>query len=447
MIDFSKAALETLLAKEGFDCACGRHHSMVMDYLSIRSGAVNDIPQALEKVGRKRPFIVCDKHTKAAAWDKVQPVLQAANIDYVLFCLPMEQVEPNEEAMGSLIMGFDPSCDCVMGIGSGVVNDCSKLLAYMTGRKMLIVGTAPSMDGYASNCSAMIREGVKCTIANEAPAAIICDVDIIKDAPMRMLRAGLGDMLAKYIALCEWRITNLVNGEYYCPNVAGLMRASLEKIVAHAPALRQRDPDAVQATVEGLVLSGVAMSFAGNSRPASGLEHYFSHLWEMMALERKIPFELHGIQVGVGTIKTLKLYDIIRTLKPDLEKALAFRRDFSEEKWESELRRIFGKTAEPIIELEKNDFHNNDAKEHAVRAAKIAEHWDEILKIMDEELPNVQGIEGLMKDLDMAMEPEDVGFTRQDAVDAFRASRDTRKKYLTSSMLWDMGVLYEIELP
>ena len=447
MIDFSKASLETLLAKDGFDCACGRHHSMVMDYLSIRSGAVKDIPQAFEVMGKKRPFIVCDKNTKAAAWDKVQPVLDEAGIEYVLFCLPMEHVEPNEEAMGSLIMGFDPSCDCVMGIGSGVVNDCSKLLAYMTGRKMINVGTAPSMDGYASNCSAMIREGAKCTIANEAPAALIGDIDIIKAAPMRMLRAGLGDMLAKYIALCEWRITNLINDEYYCPNVAGLMRASLEKIVKHAPALYKRDPDAVQATVEGLVLSGVAMSFAGNSRPASGLEHYFSHLWEMMALERGIPFDLHGNQVGVGTIKTLKLYDIIRTLKPDLEKAMAFRRDFNEEKWESELRRIFGKTAETVITLEKTSFHNNDAAEHAVRAAKIVEHWDEILTIIDEELPNVQEIETLMKGLDMAMEPEGVGFTRQDAVDAFRASRDTRKKYLTSSMLWDMGVLYEIELP
>ena len=240
MIDFSKASLDELLAKEGFDCACGRHHSVVMDYVAIHSGAVKEIPQAFEAMGRKRPFIVCDRHTKEAAWDRVRPVLEEAGIEYVLFCLPMEHVEPNEAAMGSLIMGFDPSCDCVMGIGSGVVNDCSKLLAYMTGRKMIIVGTAPSMDGYASNCSAMIREGVKCTIANEAPAAIICDVDIIKEAPMRMLRAGLGDMLAKYIALCEWRITNLINGEYYCANVAGLMRASLEKIVKHAPALRFR---------------------------------------------------------------------------------------------------------------------------------------------------------------------------------------------------------------
>lgn len=264
---------------------------------------------------------------------------------------------------------------------------------------------------------------------------------------MRMLHAGLGDMLAKYVALCEWRMTNVINGEYYCENVAGLMRETLKKIVKHAPGLRRRDPQAVQATVEGLVLSGIAMSFAGNSRPASGLEHYFSHLWEMMALERGRPFDLHGIQVGVGTLKTLKLYDVIRTIRPDKEKALAFRRAFSNEKWESELRRIFGKTAEPVIELERTSFHNNDADAHAARVEKIVAHWDELIEIMNEELPATDEIELLMKSLEMPMEPADIGIDRQDTVDAFRASRDTRKKYLTSSLLWDLGLLYEIELP
>ncbi len=447
MVNFADLSLEELLCKEGYDCACGRRHAVDMDYLSIRSGAVAEIPQALQAMGCRRPFILCDGNTKAAAWGKVQPVLDAAGIEYVLYTLPMAHVEPNELAMGAVLMGFDPGCDGVMGIGSGVINDLSKVLAHMTGRKMIIVGTAPSMDGYASNCSAMIRQGAKCTIQSEAPAAIICDIDIIKEAPMRMLRAGLGDMLAKYVALCEWRVSHWVTGEYYCENVAGLVRATVKKIVDHAPALAQRDPAAVQAVTEGLVLSGIAMSYAGNSRAASGLEHYFSHLWEMMALERGRDFELHGIQVGVGTLKTLRLYDVIRTLKPDEEKALAFRRGFSEEKWESELRRILGRTAQTVIDLEHHTFHNNDETAHAVRAKNIAVHWDEILRAAREELPDTAQIEALMRSLDMAMEPEDIGIDRQDTVDAFRASRDTRNKYLTSSMLWDMGELYDIELP
>ena len=447
MICFADASLNTLIYKEGHDCSCGRRHHVQMEYLSIRSGAVADIPQAFEKMGVRKPFVVCDKNTEKAAWGRVKDVLEAAGVSYVYYCLPMAHVEPNEEAMGSLIMHVDPTCDCVMGIGSGVINDCCKVLAHALGKKMMIVGTAPSMDGFASNCSAMIRQGVKCTLNNGSANAIICDVDIMKEAPMRMLRAGLGDMLAKYVALCEWRIASIVNEEYHCDNVAGLMRTALEKIVAQVSGLRERDPAAVQATVEGLVLSGIAMSYVGSSRPASGFEHYFSHLWEMMALERGIPFELHGIQVGVGTLQALRIYDVIRTMHPDKEKALAFIRSFDQEQWNQELRRILGNTAETVIALEKDVFHNNDVGEHAKRLERIVKHWDDILRFMEEELPSTQEIERIMKELNMAMEPEEIGFTRQDTLDAFRAARDTRKKYLTSSMLWDMGELYEMDLP
>ena len=447
MIDFAQASLQTLIDENGHDCACGRHHGVKMDYLAIRSGAVSEVPAALHAMGAKRPFIICDGNTKAAAWERVKAALDGAGVAYTLFTLPMAHVEPDEQAMGSILLHFDPVCDCVMAVGSGVINDLSKVLARMTDRKMLIVGTAPSMDGYASNCAAMIRDGAKCTIETGAPAAIVCDIDIIKEAPMRMLRAGLGDMLAKYVALCEWRISHLIVGDAYCENIAGLVRASLKKIVASAPGLCNRDPAAVQATVEGLVLSGIAMSFAGNSRAASGLEHYFSHLWEMMALERGHSFELHGIQVGVGTLKVLRLYDLIRTMRPDRDKALAFIRAFSQERWEAELRRALGKTGETIIALERDSFHNNDKAAHAQRLERLLAHWDEILTAIDEELPDTQEIEALMQSLSMAMEPEDIGINRQDTVDAFRLSRDTRKKYLTSSMLWDMGELSEIKLP
>lgn len=130
-------------------------------------------------------------------------------------------------------------------------------------------------------------------------------------------------MIAKYVSICEWRMANLIIDEYYCEEIAKLMRRSVQRIVENAGKLSSRDPQVIQAIIEGLVLSGVAMSFAGTSRPASGLEHYFSHMWEMMAGERHTHADLHGIQVGVGTLETLKLYDWIKTLTPDRDKAMA----------------------------------------------------------------------------------------------------------------------------
>lgn len=447
MIQFAGASLDTLIQKGGHACTCGRAHEMKMDFLRIGPGAVQAIPDGLRAIGGTKPFIVCDQHTKAAAWDAVRPVLEAASIPYTLYCFLPEHVEPDEYAVGALTMAFDPSCDCVMGIGSGVINDCCKVLARAIGKKQMIVGTAPSMDGYASNSSSMIQNRVKVSLYNAAPSAIICDIDIIKNAPMRMLWAGFGDMIAKYVALCEWRISHLVTGEYYCENVAGLMRSSLQKIVANANGLKDRDPVAVQSTVEGLVLSGIAMSYAKISRPASGLEHYFSHVWEMMALDRGTPYELHGIQVGVGTYLTLRLYDRIRTLNPSRETAQAFMDSFDNAAWEAMIRRVFGKAAENIIRQEHEQQHNNDKTLHAKRLDRILAHWDEILRIIDEELPSTEEIAGFMRSLGMPMEPADIQISAQDTQDAFITSRDIRAKYLTSSMLWDLGLLYTFPLP
>ena len=447
MLDFAKASLNELIAKGGHACACGRVHRVDMDFLRIEPGAVKYIPEGIRAVGGTKPFIVCDVNTRAAAWDAVRPVLEAAGIEYTLYCFPMAHVEPDEYAVGSLTMAFDPTCDCVMGIGSGVINDCCKVLCHAIGKKQLIIGTAPSMDGYASNSSSMIRERIKVSLYNAAPAAIICDTELMRNAPMRMLWAGFGDMLAKYIALCEWRISNLVTGEYYCENIAGLMRESLRRIVESAPGLKNRDEKAVRATVEGLVLSGIAMSYAGISRPASGLEHYFSHLWEMMALDRGTPYELHGIQVGVGTLIVLKLYDEIRKLTPDRQVAEDFINSFSNEEWEAMIRRIFGKAAETVIHQEHTVFHKNDKARHAVRLDNIMNGWDEIQRFIAEELPETETIAAMMENLGMPMTPADIGISREDTENAFIGSRDIRDKYLSSSMLWDLGLLYTTKVP
>lgn len=447
MIDLSKATIDELLLPGGYACACGQHHGVDLKYLKIGAGVVRCIPEALEAIGAKKPFIVMDRNTEEAAWGLIEPVLCGADVDYVKYVFPYLPVEPDEQAMGACTMAFDPACDVVMAVGSGVINDCCKVLAHAVGRMSMVVGTAPSMDGYASDSAAMISERIKVSLYNACPAAIIADTDIMRRAPMRMLWAGLGDMLAKYISLCEWRISHIVTGEYYCENIAGLMRASLKKIISVAPKLAERDAAAVEATVEGLIMSGIAMSYAKISRPASGLEHYFSHLWEMMALDRGTPYELHGIQVGVGTYLTLRLYEIIRTLRPDREKAEKFMRGFSQAAWEDEMRSIFGKAAKAVIDAEEMRDHKNAPDKQAAHLDRILAHWDEIIRITREELPDVQEIASLMRALGMPMLPGDIDISRDDTVKAFIGSRDIRDKYLTSSMLWDMGILHEIELP
>lgn len=444
-MDLSKQTPEALINAQ-HPCACGKTHATTLKYLKIGAGAVRHLKEAMARLHVTRPFIVCDRHTYAAAWRHVEPVLKVENILYTLHTLSADRPEPDEHAMGELVMAFDPACDVIIALGSGVINDCCKVLAHAVSKPSIVICTAPSMDGYASNSSSMIRARIKVSLYNDCPAAILADTLILKDAPERMLQAGLGDMIAKYVSVCEWRMSNLVTGEYYCQNIAGLVRASLSKVVNAAPGLAQRDLVAVEATVEGLILSGLAMSFAQFSRPASGLEHYFSHMWEMMALDRGLPSELHGIQVGVGTMLTLHLLEHVRGIVPDRAAALAFVASFSNAEWEEQTRAVFGKAAETIIAQEHALYHKNDAVQHAQRLEKIIAGWPQILRIMDEELPDASQLERLCKSIGMPTTPEDLKLSRDDVYNAFLASRDIRDKYLTSSLLWDLGLLYEVPL-
>jgi glycerol-1-phosphate dehydrogenase [NAD(P)+] len=348
-------------------------------------------------------------------------------------------MEPDERAMGALAMAYDPDCDTVLAVGSGVVNDCCKVLARAAGVPSMVVGTAPSMDGYASDSSAMIRDRLKVTLYNACPRAVICDTDIMSAAPMEMLRAGLGDMIAKYTALFEWRVSRIVTGEYYCENIARLMRRSLKRCVDAAEGLVKRDPRAVEAVAEGLVLSGVAMSFAKTSRPASGLEHYFSHMWEMMALERGEPSDLHGIQCGVGTALTLKLIERLRGITPDKRYADAVAESFDAGAWRERMRGIFARASDTIIEMERDVGHQNDPERHALRSARIVENWPAILAIMDEELPRADDITAMLRRLGMPATPEDLGISAEDTRGAYIGSRVIRDKYLTCTLAWDLG--------
>ncbi len=444
MPDCASMSLQSLIRPEGYDCPCGKRHRCALDYLAIGPGVLSQVPDMVRAMDCHKPFVVYDENTLKAAGGQVCAMLDGAGIPYVAYQIPCQgdRLAPAEWEVGSVMMHFDPGCDMLLGVGSGVINDICKLVAHGVGIKNAIVGTAPSMDGYASNSSAMEVNRIKMTLFDQVPQGILLDTDILRQAPMRMLWAGLGDMAAKYISVCEWRISHIVTGEYYCEDVAALMRSAVRKVTAAADGIPSRDPQAIQAIAEGLVISGIAMAYAGISRPASGLEHQFSHIWEMMALDRGRPYDLHGIQVGVGTMLMMKLYRKLRTVRPDRAKADAWWQAMTPVKWEAMIRRIFGRSAEDLLALEAVE-HKNDPAAHEARLGRIMEHWDEILSVMDQELPAYDVLRGVLETTGMPLRPSEIGISVQDTLDAFMGSRDVRNKYQSSTLLWDLGLTGE----
>ncbi len=442
---FDTMTLEELVCREGYDCSCGRHHVCALDYLKIERGAIEKVAEMVAALGRKRPFVVCDDNTFRVAGEKVCALLSAVGVEHVCYIIPChgERILPSEWEVGSVIMHYDPSCDMLLGVGSGVVNDICKVVAQAVGVPSAIVGTAPSMDGYASNSASMERNGVKVSLYTGAPRGILLDPEILAQAPMRMLWAGLGDMVAKYIATCEWRVAAIVCGEPYCENIAQMMRTAMKKIVEVSFGIPSRDPDAIQSIAEGLVLAGIAMAYANISRPASGLEHYFSHMWEIMALERGEVSDLHGIQVGVGTMLCMKLYQkILEEVTPDRAKAEAHMAAFDRAAWEAQVRRIFGKAAVEVISIEDKTKKNSPVR-HAQRLERILAHWEDIRRCIAEELPDYGELRRTLAATGMPLTPAELGLTTEQVVDAFLGARDIRDKYLFCSLLWDIGLTEE----
>ena len=344
MRDLSKMSVPEMLG-EGFICQCGKRHATDVEQVHIGPGMIEKLPQVLKSLGKSHPYMVCDPNTWQAAGQRVDALLTKEGFEHTVCRLRDSFPEPDEKTLGQAAMHFDKDCDIIVAVGSGVINDTCKMLSMISGRRSIIVGTAPSMDGFSSNSSSMMVDGVKTTIYDPCPVAILLDTDVLCKAPMRMLQAGLGDILAKYVALCDWKLAHLINGDYYCENIASLMRRALGTIRSLAPRLPQRDPETVARVGEGLVMSAITMSFAGSSRPASGLEHYFSHMWEMFDVEKGIRADLHGIQVGVGTLLSLKIYEWLRQIKPDRARAEKMMREFDPDKWEADVRRRCGPAA------------------------------------------------------------------------------------------------------
>lgn len=431
------------LVGKSFECDCGYTHESTVKGISLYDGAIKELPDVLKSLDVCSAFVVADKDTFAAAGETAVSLLEKSGVKCKVCLIKadpgFERPEPTEKALGNTVMSYDKDCGAVVGVGGGVVNDLCKLLSDRANVPYIYVPTCPSMDGYTSDSASVIYNGVKTSLKCKCPDYLICDTDIISKAPEKLLLSGVGDMCAKTVSICEWRISNLITGEHYCDGIAEIMRRCRKAAVKYAIAAVHGDKKAVAEIVKGLIMVGMAMTYAKSSRPASGVEHYYSHLWDMRCLEENRQCELHGIQVGVGTLLTLEKYEKLKKTAPDKEKALLNINSFDKKKWEQGVREYFGSSAESIIALEEKE-EKYDPKKCAERLEKIIDKWNEILKIIDEELMPFDELEALFKKIGHPTAPAEIGESDESAAKAFSHTSDIRDKYILSRLLFDTGI-------
>jgi len=204
----------------------------------------------------------------------------------------MREVERTERLIRQEKAGW------LVAVGGGSIIDVVKLASFRTGVPFISFPTTASHDGIASANASLKGVERKTSIKARPPIAVVADVKVIKTAPYRYLAAGVGDVISNLTAVKDWQLAHKIRGEYYSEYASSLSLMSAKMVIKNADIIRLGNEESVRKVVKALISSGVAMSIAGSSRPASGAEHLFSHALDMLA---KKP-ALHGEQTGVGTI-------------------------------------------------------------------------------------------------------------------------------------------------
>ncbi len=319
-----------------------------------------------------------------------------------------------------------------VAVGSGTVNDLCKRAAALDGVPFVVLGTAASMNGYASGIAAILSDGLKTTVPARPARAVILDTDILAAAPARLAQAGLGDLLSKPVSDSDWWLADQLEGTGYSTLPGQVVDRAVDAAAAAAAGIAARDPEAHGKLGEALTLSGVAMVVAGSSAPASGGEHLLSHLWDMEAIAAGRETRLHGAQVGVTTLISAALYQALVALEaPDFTPPPAWAEE------EARVRREFGGLAAAILpQTKRKQARAGD------RIDILRDRWPEVQKrLAGRAIPSPEALRATLKAAGAPASLADLDEPRANAARIFRLARDIRDRVTVLDLAFEVGLL------
>ena len=373
-------------------CPCGREHRTAVQDVQVGSGLVNKVGEILKKNGfPKNILLVADRNTLSAA-KGIEESLKDFSVEYKIYDEIRVACMEHVEELENIIQGRDIA---VLSVGTGSVNDPCRLAAARQNKKLCIFGTAPSMDGFASYSSPILKDGFKSSYPAKSPEVIIGDTTILAAAPVYLKSAGFGDMVAKYIGLADWKISSLLTEETYCEKVGDLTRDAVDKLMSMADRVTENDEETAGEIFKSLLMTGIGMSFMQNSRPASGCEHIIAHLVECVELRDGIIPNYHGEDIGVFTLLMLKYYGELAD-----RKTIKAKRETVD--WEA-VYSFYGEMADDVKKINEPKTVTDEVDPKA-----LEDNWQEIREIIHS-LPSYDEVYAAMKKAGCKLTVEDIG--------------------------------------
>ena len=332
-----------------------------------------------------------------------------------------------------------------VAVGSGTLNDLVKRATFECDRPYMIVGTAASMDGYTAFGASLAKEGLKQTITCPAPRAMVADLGVLVSAPPNMTASGYGDLLGKVTAGADWIIADALEVEKIDPDVWSRVQDPLRNSIGRPAELQSGDRQAMEALIEGLIMSGLAMQAAQSSRPASGAEHQFSHLWEMEGLGRdQDPPLSHGFKVGVGSVAIAALYE--RILQRDLStldiSALCAAWP-SRESEEQSVRAVHTIRGLEDASVDQTLAKYVTADELAKQLELLQQRWPELREKLTGQLLSAGVLADMLRAAGCPTHPSHIGLSLDDFKATYSRSRTIRSRYTALDLAYQTGILDE----
>ena len=259
------------MVSEG-SCECGRDHRISIDTIVIKENFWLQFLGYLKDSHFNRLLLVCDLNTFEVLGSQVYTVLVEQRFELDVYVFPTrEHLVPDDENV-EIVQDEIRRADaqCVLAVGSGVINDIVRYATFQESLPYISMPTAPSMDGYASMVAALQLNGVKTTIPAHTPRAIFADTRILCEAPWELIQSGYGDLIGKVISLMDWKLGRELYQESFCPRAYELVLQPLQFVIEHAIRIRDRNPEAIEVLFAGLVTLGIAIAMVGNSAQRAG---------------------------------------------------------------------------------------------------------------------------------------------------------------------------------
>lgn len=379
------------------NCECKREHTVNIKDVRIERGLKEKCADILKENGFPRDILLVSDKNAFAASKGIDKILEDGGFTAELKIY--DDLRVAEAVLAEEVAKLSQNHGGILSVGSGSCNDICRRAAKIADKEFALFATAPSMDGFASGTAPITDKNFKATMPARQPSIILGDTEILAKAPNELKVAGFGDVLAKYIALADWRISHLLTGEYYCEHIAELVRGTLKKMTALTDSITSDDPETAGAVMEALVWAGLFMKLADSVRPASGTEHIISHYWEIKKLEKGLLSDFHGRKVGVATLYTSRIYyDMIS------RENVKFCDDATD--WEK-VYKTYGKNFEDDVKR-----LNNPTVTEETSAELLKSNWENIRNIVKEEIPAPEKILDLLTRAGGAKNLEDIEVAR-----------------------------------